>query len=72
MLSYSLISAAIVKGTDGNMHRILKLRNPDGNVEWDGPWSDSHAIWSEEAKQQVKLKVESDGIFWIGIEDFKK
>jgi len=72
MLSYSLIAAAIVKGTDGKMHKILKLRNPDGDVEWEGAWADEDPLWSEEAKKQVNLVIASDGIFWMALEDFRK
>jgi calpain-15 len=33
---------------------LLNLRNPWGNFEWDGNWSDSSPLWTEEIKQIVK------------------
>ena len=31
--------------------RLLKLRNPWGNTEWSGDWSDGSRLWTEELPQ---------------------
>ncbi|CAG8474784.1 11482_t:CDS:2 [Ambispora gerdemannii] len=52
---------------------LLRLHNPWGEVEWNGPWSDSSPEWAEvsEAKRKkMGLIVEDDGDFWMAFEDF--
>lgn len=39
--AYSVISAKEVKG-----NRLLCLRNPWGNYEWEGDWSDKSKLWT--------------------------
>ncbi|CAG01231.1 unnamed protein product [Tetraodon nigroviridis] len=65
--------------------RLVRLRNPWGQVEWNGPWSDknrpfrllrnSSKEWSTLSKaEKEKLHHQSaeDGEFWMSFEDFKK
>jgi calpain-15 len=53
--------------------RIVKLRNPWGNGEWKGAWSDSDTKnWTSEIKQLVDYKKEDDGIFYMPFKDFLK
>ncbi len=40
--AYSIISAYEKLGV-----KLLKLRNPWGNFEWDGDWSDNSNKWTE-------------------------
>ena len=49
--SYGLISAAEVIDAQGNQAQLVKLRNPWGNFEWKGRWSDHSDCWTEELKQ---------------------
>ncbi|XP_058489751.1 calpain-12 isoform X1 [Solea solea] len=52
---------------------LLKLRNPWGFVEYNGPWSDKGKEWDsiEKAeKERIELKKREDGEFWINAEDF--
>jgi hypothetical protein len=30
-------------------HQLLNIRNPWGEKEWDGDWSDMSELWTEEA-----------------------
>lgn len=55
---------------DGNLHQIIKLRNPWGNTEWNGDWSDSSQLWSEELKTKYNLKVDNDGSFWMSFDEY--
>lgn len=69
--AYSLIACAEVKGSDGKQYRIVKIRNPWGSHhEWTGTFSDKSPLWTEEAKQQVDHKTETDGTWWMTVEDF--
>jgi len=43
MHAYSIMEAREVKGV-----RLVKLRNPWGKSEWQGPWSDGSAEWTPE------------------------
>uniref|UniRef100_A0A6Q2Y553 Calpain-3 n=1 Tax=Esox lucius TaxID=8010 RepID=A0A6Q2Y553_ESOLU len=55
--------------------RLVRLRNPWGQVEWNGPWSDNSKEWASLPKgEKDKLQHQSaeDGEFWMSFEDFKK
>ena len=43
--AYSVISVMEHGAT-----RLLKIRNPWGQFEWDGAWSDKSPLWTEEMK----------------------
>jgi calpain-15 len=43
--AYSVISAMEYKGV-----KLLKIRNPWGQFEWDGDWSDHSSLWTDEMK----------------------
>lgn len=54
---------------------LLRIRNPWGRVEWDGPWSDKSSEWtniSEFKRREIGLNFEEDGEFWICLSDFVK
>jgi len=38
--AYSLVNAATVKLNNGKEEHLVCVRNPWGNTEWKGPWSD--------------------------------
>ena len=42
---YSLVKLAYVETSDGGRVRLLQLRNPWGNDEFNGDWSDRSAKW---------------------------
>ncbi|XP_048841407.1 calpain-3-like isoform X7 [Brienomyrus brachyistius] len=55
--------------------RLVRLRNPWGQVEWNGPWSDNSKEWASIAKaEKEKLQQQNaeDGEFWMSFEDFKR
>jgi len=47
------------------------LRNPWGNGEWTGAWSDKSSLWTPYWKTQLKVKPNDDGLFWMSLKDFK-
>ncbi|CAK9029372.1 Calpain-type cysteine protease DEK1 (Phytocalpain DEK1) (Protein DEFECTIVE KERNEL 1) (ZmDEK1) [Durusdinium trenchii] len=54
----------------GRALKLLKIRNPWGNFEWKGDWSDASPLWSQELKQLVHFTDEDDGTFHMSLEDF--
>lgn len=65
--AYSLISAVESGG-----YRFLKLRNPWGEHEWNGDWSDDSPLWDQYPSLASELAVEgsADGCFWMEYCDF--
>ena len=52
--------------------RCLKLRNPWGQGEWTGLFSDYSLIWEkiDQAREIFQLTASDDGEFWICVDDF--
>ncbi|XP_076846907.1 calpain-5a [Brachyhypopomus gauderio] len=54
---------------------MIRLRNPWGEREWNGPWSDSSEQWqkvSKSEREKLGVVVQDDGEFWMDFEDFTK
>jgi hypothetical protein len=62
--AYSIMEAKDIDGL-----RLVKLRNPWGNTEWTGPWSDGSEEWTAEWLQKLGHKFGNDGEFWISFDD---
>uniref|UniRef100_A0A3Q3VYE6 Uncharacterized protein n=1 Tax=Mola mola TaxID=94237 RepID=A0A3Q3VYE6_MOLML len=56
----------------GKPVQLVRIRNPWGQVEWTGPWSDGSKEWNYVSKDdKSKLNhVAEDGEFWISYSDF--
>ncbi|KAF8316151.1 cysteine proteinase [Clavulina sp. PMI_390] len=66
--AYSVISAAEVRGK-----RFVRVRNPWGDSEWNGRWSDGSKEWTSEwlpALEELKHKFGDDGAFVMTYDDF--
>ncbi|XP_036133412.1 calpain-8 [Molossus molossus] len=56
----------------GRPERLIRLRNPWGEVEWTGAWSDDAPEWNDidpRQKEELDIKAE-DGEFWMSFPDF--
>ena len=56
----------------GKKIRLVHLRNPWGNGEYSGDWSDGDSKWTPSLKKKYGLKVEEkdDGQFYMSFDDF--
>ncbi|KAL1526665.1 hypothetical protein AB1Y20_015369 [Prymnesium parvum] len=50
--------------------RLLRLRNPWGRGEWNGPWSDGAEEWTDELQALLDYDFDDDGTFWMELQDF--
>ena len=56
----------------GDTH-LVRLRNPWGKGEWNGPWSERSWEWdslSERDKELLSARVRNEGEFWMAFDDF--
>jgi calpain-15 len=59
--AYSILDVREYKG-----QRLIQLRNPWGETEWKGDWSDKSKKWTEQARKELGYSVSAeDGIFWM-------
>ncbi|CAB1347841.1 unnamed protein product [Coregonus sp. 'balchen'] len=52
---------------------MIRLRNPWGEKEWNGAWSDSSEEWgkvSKSEREKIGVTVQDDGEFWMTFDDF--
>uniref|UniRef100_A0AAY5L3E5 Calpain 9 n=1 Tax=Esox lucius TaxID=8010 RepID=A0AAY5L3E5_ESOLU len=71
--AYSITGIEEVKYRGGTV-RLIRIRNPWGQVEWNGPWSDNAKEWGiidSSEKKRILLNSMDDGEFWMEFEDFK-
>ncbi|XP_050986068.1 calpain-9 [Labeo rohita] len=71
--AYSVTGLETIKTTTGPVE-LVRIRNPWGNTEWEGPWSDKKGMeWnmvSAEEQQRVQRNQLDDGEFWMSLADF--
>nr|XP_019944506.1 PREDICTED: calpain-2 catalytic subunit-like [Paralichthys olivaceus] len=69
--AYSLTGADQVE-YNGDVVQLVRIRNPWGQVEWNGDWSDNSRNWryvSDEDRKRLTNHCE-DGEFWMSFPDF--
>ncbi|CAJ0966940.1 unnamed protein product [Ranitomeya imitator] len=56
----------------GQSTKLIRMRNPWGEVEWTGAWSDNSSEWdSVDPSQRNELRKKmDDGEFWMSFQDF--
>ncbi|KAG0652956.1 hypothetical protein D0Z07_0085 [Hyphodiscus hymeniophilus] len=65
--AYSIMKAVEIDGK-----RLCLLRNPWGEGEWTGAWSDGSKEWTPEWMQKLDHRFGDDGAFWMSYEDLLK
>jgi hypothetical protein len=70
--AYTLLSAIEVPNYYGQKLRLVQLRNPWGKTEWKGDWADDSPLWTAELRNQLKVNIRNDGIFYMAYKDFLK
>jgi hypothetical protein len=65
---YTTIGTATYDG-----EQLVKLRNPWGAEDYNGPWSDKDtARWTTDAKAKLGYIKANDGSFWMPFKDFHR
>ncbi|XP_057363807.1 calpain-2 catalytic subunit isoform X2 [Manis pentadactyla] len=69
--AYSVTGAEEVESR-GSLQKLVRIRNPWGEVEWTGRWNDSCPNWNTidpEVRERLTRRHE-DGEFWMSFSDF--
>ncbi|XP_076831130.1 calpain 2, (m/II) large subunit a [Brachyhypopomus gauderio] len=69
--AYSLTGATEVNYR-GRREKLVRVRNPWGQVEWTGAWSDSSSEWNNVTASERENVRADDGEFWMSLSDFMK
>uniref|UniRef100_A0A672LGZ1 Calpain-1 catalytic subunit-like n=1 Tax=Sinocyclocheilus grahami TaxID=75366 RepID=A0A672LGZ1_SINGR len=58
----------------GSRERLIRIRNPWGQVEWTGAWSDNSSEWNgiDPAEREEMNNHMEDGEFWMSFQEFKR
>jgi len=59
----------------GRTVKLIRIRNPWGQVEWNGPWSDNSREWDyidRAEKTRILQNSTDDGEFWMEFNDFQR
>ena len=69
--AYTVLGVHELDGPRGK-EKVVRLRNPWGNGEWNGDWSDSSSKWTSSLKTKMSVIKRDDGDFYMGYNDFIK
>ena len=61
---------AVLDTYEGYGERLVKVRNPWGEQEWAGAWSDGSSQWTSTWLERLNHKFGDDGVFWMSYKDF--
>lgn len=62
---------SVIQVKEGLGVKLLNIRNPWGEFEWNGAWADNSKEWTKEAIKYFKPDFNAeDGTFWMRYEDF--
>lgn len=62
----------VIKARKCDNKNFFCLRNPWGDHEWLGDWSDTSDLWTPELKQSLGMEQADNGTFWMIDNDFFK
>ena len=70
--AYTVLGVREVK-VNGMKDKVVHLRNPWGNGEWSGEWSDSSDVWNAQLRKELGMDGDvDDGEFYMSFKDFIK
>jgi len=62
---------SVIQVKEGQGVKLLNIRNPWGQFEWNGDWSDHSDLWTDEMIEEFNpVLQDNDGSFWICLQDF--
>ena len=67
--AYTVLGVMEIETADG-VEKVVRLRNPYGNGEFNGDWSDYSKKWTPELKEKYNLVIKDDGDFYMSYDDF--
>ncbi|XP_066509206.1 calpain-2 catalytic subunit-like [Hoplias malabaricus] len=67
--AYSLTAATEVQYC-GRLEKLVRMRNPWGQVEWTGAWSDGSSEWNSVDPSERPNANAEDGEFWMSFSEF--
>jgi len=68
--AYSVLGLYYEKDKNGYSIQLVKVRNPWGHGEWEGPWSDNSADWYPEIEERLGKTSANDGTFFMPLKDY--
>lgn len=69
--AYAILDVRSIEDADGAVHSLIRLRNPWGQYEWSGAWSDGDTShWTAELTRALGQVARNDGCFWMNLDDF--
>jgi hypothetical protein len=71
--AYSITCVVEIRRREA-LHQLIRLRNPWGFKEWEGPWSDQSKEWEKIATAiayNLEVVEHDDGEFWMCYDDWK-
>jgi len=69
--SYNIIGTYSIKVTTAKGSvKLIKIRDPWNNFEWNGDWSDKSKLWTRSIKEEVEFESKENGVFYMSLEDY--
>lgn len=68
--AYSLMGVIEMNTMNAGVAQLVHIRNPWGEYEWEGNWSDTSNLWTPELRAQANHTKANDGTFYMSIDDF--
>ena len=69
--AYAVLKALEID-TGTTVEKVVQLRNPWGNFEYSGDWSDYSSKWTDELKIKYEFNKKNEGIFYMAFDDFSQ
>eukprot|EP01022_Parablepharisma_sp_SALTPOND_P014180 TRINITY_DN190_c0_g1_i1.p1 TRINITY_DN190_c0_g1~~TRINITY_DN190_c0_g1_i1.p1 ORF type:complete len:1066 (+),score=81.34 TRINITY_DN190_c0_g1_i1:2683-5880(+) len=68
--AYSLLKAIELNTQNMGTVRLVQIRNPWGEYEWNGDWADNSNTWTPELRLQAGHTIANDGTFFMSFDDY--